>query len=78
MELVKTLSLEVMEPLKQDVMGFHQGGVLTLVLSLLVGAYYRSFFKRLQRKVADQGWSDAESETSEEKTEPASGSNNRS
>ena len=31
MELVKTLNLEVMEPLKQDVMGFHQGGVLTLV-----------------------------------------------
>ena len=35
MKLVKTLSLEVMEPLKQDVKGFHQGGVLTLVIGLV-------------------------------------------
>ena len=60
----------------QETEGLPFNDVVQHVTALLVGDFYRSFFRRLQRRVADQGWSDAELETLEEEGEPASSSNN--
>ena len=59
---------------KQETEGIPFNDVVRHVTDLLVGDFYRSFLRRLQRRVADQGWSDSASEESLEEEEPSSSS----
>ena len=58
----------------QETEGIPFNDVVRHVTDLLVGDFYRSFLRRLQRRVADQGWSDSASEDLPEQEEPSSSS----